>query len=81
MIAEDLQRDLSEVARALERLGAEHPKCLSCHCYREVVEEALASSVLVLGHVELLAGDVDPAPGADAERLRRLLDSSEGTHG
>jgi hypothetical protein len=85
---------LDDVGERLLEIGTAHAKCLACHCFREVVDEA----------VQLLEDTAAPGPGAPepavaastaagtgpsvagmgptmAERLRDLLAEREGTHG
>jgi hypothetical protein len=48
---------LVQVTVLLDRLGGEHRKCLGCHCFREVAEEALGAVDLLVQHADIL-----PAP-------------------
>ncbi|HZJ03806.1 MAG TPA: hypothetical protein VFE20_09090 [Thermoleophilia bacterium] len=81
MITPDIPRDLARVADGLDRVGAEHRKCLSCHCYREVGEDLLSSYGSLEGHVKLVEGPLPEDLRDAVDRIRLLLDSSEGAHG
>ena len=64
---------LEAVGARLLEIGASHSKCLVCHCYREVVDEA----TLLLE--DSGAGRLGSAPVV--ARLRGLLAEREGSHG
>ena len=63
---------LEDLGGRLLAIGIDHTKCLACHCFREVVEEAAR-----------LLEDAAATPGGEsvAGRLRDQLALREGTHG
>jgi aminoglycoside N3'-acetyltransferase len=63
---------LEELGGRLLAIGVDHGKCLACHCFREVVEEAAQ-----------LLEDAAATPDGEsvAGRLRDQLAEREGTHG
>lgn len=60
---------LGGVVDGLARIGAEHPKCVRCHCYREVAERAVE------------VGMAFPVAVAAASSLQLLLAGTEAGHG
>jgi hypothetical protein len=63
------------VGERLLEIGTAHTKCLACHCFREVVDEAVQ-----LLEDTAAAGSGAPGPSI-AGRLRDLLAEREGSHG
>jgi hypothetical protein len=76
-VAEDLVR----VTLLLDRLGGEHGKCSGCHCFRDVAEEALEAVDMLVEHADVWQAQVPLHAPEVADGLRRLLASTEGTHG
>jgi hypothetical protein len=72
---------LVQVTFLLDQLGGDHRKCLGCQCFREVAEEALEAVDMLAEHVDVLQVPVPLHAPEVADGLRRLLASSEGTHG
>lgn len=80
-IRREMVDELQGVAADILGIVADHRKCLACHCYREVGEEAVGALDLVSGHDVLVDGGMPAGIDETAARLRDLLASSEGTHG
>jgi hypothetical protein len=80
-IEREMVDELQRVGANFLAIAADHRKCLACHCYREVAEEAVGTLDLVSGHGEFVEGGVPAGVGETAARLRNLLASAEGTHG
>lgn len=81
VIEHEIVDELQRVATDILSIAADHRKCLACHCYREVAEEAIGTLDLLSGHDELVDGGVPTGVGEAVARLRHLLASAEGTHG
>ena len=81
VIEHEIVDELQQVAGAVLGIAADHEKCLACHCYREVAEEAVGALDLLSGHSELVDGEVPAGNGETATRIRDLLASADGTHG
>lgn len=81
VIDRELVDELQGVMSGLVAIAVDHSKCLACHCYREVAQEAVGTLSLVSGHDVLVEGGVPAGFDETAARLRVLLASSEGTHG
>ena len=81
VIEPEIVDELQRVAANILGIAADHRKCLACHCYREVAEEAVGTLDVVSGHGELVKGVVPAGVGETAARVRDLLASAEGTHG
>jgi len=81
VIEHEIVDEFERVAADILGIAADHRKCLACHCYREVAEEAVGILDLVSGHGVLVDGGVPAGVDETAARLRDLLASSEGTHG
>ncbi len=81
VIEPEMVDELQRVAANILGIAADHGKCLACHCYREVAEEAVGTLDLVSGHGGLVVGGVPAGVGEMAARVRDLLASAEGTHG
>lgn len=81
VIEPEMVDELQRVAANILGIAADHRKCLACHCYREVAEEAVGTLDLVSGHGELVEGGVPAGVGETAARVRDLLVSAEGMHG
>ena len=76
---------LEDVGERLLEIGSDHAKCLGCHCFREVVDEAArlledavdgATAASGAGHMT-----VPSTGGPVGGRLRTLLAEREGSHG
>jgi hypothetical protein len=81
VIGHEMVDELQRVAADILSIAADHTKCLACHCYREVAEEAVGTLDLLSGHNELVDGGVPDGVGEAVALLRDLLASAEGTHG
>ena len=80
----ELLAELEAVAGRVVEVGAEHRKCLACHCYRDVAEETVEAIETLCGRAGLLVDDPSPDLGpleALAAASRDLLTASEGAHG
>jgi hypothetical protein len=80
-IEHEIVDELQRVAADILGIVDDHRKCLACHCYREVAEEAIGTLDLLSGHDELVDGGAPVGVGEAAARVRDLLASAEGTHG
>jgi len=81
VIEHEIVDELQQVAGAVLGFAADHKKCLACHCYREVAEEAADTLDLLSGHGDLVDGGVPAGVGETAAGIRDLLASADGTHG
>jgi hypothetical protein len=81
VIEREMVDELQGVAADILTIASDHRKCLACHCYREVAEEAVGTIDLLSGHEVLVDGGVPTGFGDAVARLRDLLASAKGTHG
>ena len=72
---------LEEILRSLDALGHEQRKCLSCHCFREVAQEASLVASDVAAEVASVSAELAQALDAEAQRLASRLSATPGTHG
>lgn len=80
-IGRPLLDEFQGVATGIFGIAEDHRKCLACHCYREVAEEAAGTLEVLIAHDALIDGGVPDGFVAVRGRIRELLASSEGTHG
>ena len=73
--------ELQRVAADILSVAVDHRKCLACHCYREVAEEAVGTLDLLSVTASLRMQRCPPISSRRRDRLRYLLDSADGTHG